>query len=158
MPRRGFRNLQTYSMVRLMMTRRNFPLGDYARAAEAAVALTIAAAMIALLPFRLVARAAAWGRAGEPRCDAVSAADQAALAIDRAARRLPFRLVCIQRGLALQWMLRRRALASTLHYGVRREKDRIFAHVWVSHAGRILIGEAEAGAHACVATFPAQPG
>lgn len=145
-------------MVRPMMTRRRFTPRDYGRVAEAAVALTVAAAMVALLPFRVVVRAAAWGRAAKPRRDAASVADQAALAIDRASRRLPFRLVCIQRGLALQWMLRRRALPSRLHYGLRSEEGDLSAHVWVTLGDRILVGEAEAGTFACVASFPAPQG
>lgn len=132
-------------------------LRDYFRCAEAGAVLSLAALMVALLPFRLVVRTAAWHGAARPRGNGQNAAANATLAISRATRRLPLRLVCIQRGLALQWMLRRRGHPARLHYGVRNEEGKISAHVWVSLDGRILIGAEEAGTHACVATFPAQP-
>jgi hypothetical protein len=140
------------------MVRRDLRLRDYARVAEAATVLSMAALMVALLPFRRVIRTAAWRGAAKPRGDTAIASDQATTAIDRAARRLPLRLVCIQRSLALQWMLRRRGHSAQLHYGVHSKEDRISAHVWVSLAGRILVGEADAGNYACVATIPAHPG
>jgi hypothetical protein len=120
------------------------------------VALALAAAMVALFPFRTVARTAAWRGSKGPRSDATVAAHQAVVAVGRAARRLPLRLVCLQQGLAVQWMLRRRGHPALLHYGVRSDDQGISAHAWVSLSGRILIGEAEAGTYACVATFPAR--
>ena len=132
-------------------------LADYFRAAEAAVALCLAALMVAFMPFRNVVRTAAWRGAAIPRGDPDAVAEKAAVAIDRAARRLPLRLVCIQRSLALQWMLRRRGHPAHLHYGILNERDRLTAHVWVSLAGQILLGEAGAATHACVTTIPAHP-
>ena len=76
-------------------------------------------------------------------------------AVDRAARRMPWRLVCIHKGLAAHWMLRRRGLLSRLHYGIAAGENQLTAHVWVSLDDEILIGGEEAASHALVATFPA---
>ncbi|MCF2514330.1 lasso peptide biosynthesis B2 protein [Sphingomonas sp. G124] len=139
------------------MTGKRSPLlRDYLRVAEASTALVLAAAIIALLPFRISAKTAAWRGFDRRRSDAKSDARQAVTAVQRAARRLPLRLVCIQQSLAVLWMLRRRGHAAQLHYGVRSGDGEISAHAWVSMDGQILIGEAEAGTHACVATFPAE--
>jgi hypothetical protein len=119
------------------------------------VALALAAAIVRFFPFWVVTRMAAWRGSEDPRSDAAVAAHQAVVAVDRAGRRLPLRLVCLQQSLAVQWMLRRRGHPALLHYGVRSDDQGISAHAWVSLAGRILIGEAEAGTYACVATFPA---
>ena len=127
---------------------------DYGRFIEAAIALSIATLFIAALPFRTVVGTASWG--GERRRGAESPANAGAIvqAVDRAARRLPWRLVCIHKGLAVHWMLRRRGLPSRLHYGIAGGDNHLTAHVWVSLGGEILIGGAEAASHALVATFP----
>lgn len=128
--------------------------GDVAVAAEAAVALTVAAVAIRLLPFRTLVRT--MGRfqpAGGTR-DGQEAAAHVRLAIDRASRRLPWRLVCFQRGLAAHWMLRRRGLPSKLHYGLRQGDDALSAHVWVTLGETAVIGEESDHQHVPVATFP----
>ena len=137
--------------------RRHGP-ADYVLLGEAVAALARASVAIRLLPFKRVAAAAA------RETGAVSAADPAAVreacwAVEAAARRVPWRTVCFQKGLALHWMLRRRGVASVLHYGVGKalEGDDIAAHVWVSVGGEIVIGGEEAPRFACVATFPAAP-
>lgn len=121
---------------------------------EALAALTLASLAIFLLPFRLVARAASRGAAqGEADAETVDAVRRA---VEGWARRVPWRAVCFQRGLAVHWMLRRRGIASLLHYGVRRGEDRaLAAHVWVSASGRDAIGGEVAGGYVCLATFPA---
>lgn len=70
-------------------------------------------------------------------------------------RRVPWRVVCFQQGLALHWMARRRGIASVLHYGVAHDPAGLAAHVWVSVDGRIVIGGEEAPRFACLAYFPA---
>ena len=121
---------------------------------EALAALALASLAIALLPFRAVAAAASRGRArGEADAETVDAVRRA---VEAWARRVPWRAVCFQRGLAVHWMLRRRGIGSLLHYGVRQGEDRkLAAHVWVSAGGRDAIGGKEAAGYACLATFPA---
>lgn len=122
--------------------------------AEALGALAVASLAIRLLPFRRVAAAAARGGAEGAAGDGEAIA-RVRWAVDAWGRRVPWRAVCFQRGLAAHWMLRRRGIASLLHYGVGRlESDRLAAHVWVSVGGRDVIGGEEAPKFACLATFP----
>ena len=71
------------------------------------------------------------------------------------AARVPWRAVCFQQGLALQWMLRRRGIDARLHYGVGRgDGDSLRAHVWVSAGESIVIGGDEAPNFRAVAVYP----
>ena len=126
-------------------------LGELALFAEAGVALTGASLAVRMLPFRWIARSAGLGAAARG-----SVTDPAAVAraVDRASRRLPWRTVCFQEGLAAHWMLRRRGAPARLHYGIRSETERLSAHVWVTLHGRPVIGEEADEPHSCVATFP----
>jgi transglutaminase superfamily protein len=66
-------------------------------------------------------------------------AEEAALAVDRAARRGLFRPRCLVRALALQRILERRGITgSVVRIGVRRNADQLLAHAWVEHDGVIL--------------------
>lgn len=127
---------------------------DLVRFAEATAALIAASAAIKLLPFRVLVRTmGVGGRRGGlvTKRDAVA---ELRRGVERASRRLPWRTLCFQQGLALHWLLRRRGARSRLHYGLRRGADRLSAHVWVSLDGEILIGEEAEDPHVCVATFP----
>ncbi|MBV8685618.1 MAG: lasso peptide biosynthesis B2 protein [Alphaproteobacteria bacterium] len=135
---------------------RRLGAGNWRLLAEALPALVHASVAIRLLPFRRVAALAS--RDAMP----ARAADEAFLrkarwAVDAWADRLPWRAVCFQRGLALHRMLRRRGIASVLHYGVAAEGDAALeAHVWVTVDGRPAIGGEEAPRFTCVAVFPAR--
>jgi hypothetical protein len=53
-------------------------------------------------------------------------------------------------------MLRRRGVASILHYGVGKNPERgLMAHVWITVSGTAVLGGREAPDHACLAEFPA---
>ena len=142
-----------------MSSRRKLGPGEIANALAACLTLGAAWLAVRFLPFRMIVQTLGWGgdRSEGDAPWAQKAADELVRAVVRASRRVPWRTVCIHQGIALHWMLRSRGIASQLHYGVGRGDDRLSAHVWVSLAGRILVGEAEAAAHACVATFPARP-
>lgn len=121
----------------------------------AATVLVLASAAVRLLPFRTLAKSAEWGRANaEPAVPDWNAARRTARAVESASRHIPWRTVCIQEAFALHWILRWRSLPSFLHFGISPGEDRLSAHVWVSLAGKILIGEESAGSHVQVATFP----
>ena len=131
--------------------------GDWLLAGEALASLAWASAAIAFLPFRKVAGMASRApalpvaslEAGLPR--------RIRWAVDAWGRRVPWRAVCFQRGLAAHRMLRRRGYDSILHYGVaQREEKGLSAHVWVSLDGRAVIGGEEAPEFTCLATFPEQ--
>ena len=70
------------------------------------------------------------------------------------ARRLPWRTLCFEQGLTAHWMLRRRALASTLYYGAAKTRGQLKAHVWVKSDAQDVIGCESAAEYALLATFP----
>lgn len=125
---------------------------------EAGLFLAVASLAIHLFPFRRVVAVAARrpSRPAPAPAAAARATEQARWAVEAMGRRLPWRIVCFQKGLALHMMLRRRGIASLLHYGVGQDTARgLTAHVWISTEGRIVIGGEEAPSHRCLATFPA---
>ena len=130
---------------------------DRALLVEAMVVLTFASIAIKVLPFRrVVGAAAAFGipeRDGAPPDLLIR---KIVWWVNSAAKRVPWRAVCFQRGLAVHVMLRRRGIASFLHYGVA-QSDSLKAHVWVSAAGRDVIGGEEAAGFTRLATYPPVP-
>ena len=135
--------------------RRRSP-GEWALLAEALPTLALASIAIRILPFRTVATAAA--RVGRRAvAQDPERAMQARLAVQAWARRVPWRTVCFQQGLALHLMLRRRGIASVLNYGVRKkEGDELAAHVWVDVGSDTVIGGEESPQFARLARFPAE--
>jgi hypothetical protein len=128
-------------------------LSDAPMLAEALAALTLASLAIALLPFRRVAAAASARGPKAARTDP-EAVRRARSAVTGWSRRVPWRTVCFQKGLAVHWMLRRRGVPSVLLYGARRDGDGLAAHVWVDVEGETVIGGDEAPNFACLARFP----
>jgi hypothetical protein len=119
---------------------------------RAAVAVTAASAAVALLPFR---RAIRFGSIGlGPRTGL--APSECAWAIEAAARRLPWRAMCIEQGLAAQRLLRQAGIDARLHYGARHDPatGKLEAHVWVSVDGASVIGGEVADGFAELGTFP----
>jgi hypothetical protein len=119
---------------------------------EAAASLALASAGLRLLPFKRAIRLGS-----VPLRSAVTGkAEDVAWAIEAAARRVPWRAVCIHKGIAAQRMLRSRGLDATLHYGIGNDADRdaLAAHVWVNIDGAPVIGGEEARAVAAVGAFP----
>ncbi|HZD91599.1 MAG TPA: lasso peptide biosynthesis B2 protein [Pseudolabrys sp.] len=116
---------------------------------EAVVCLVLARLGLIVVPFPKLAR-----RLGHfvPPCDPrVSAArergPQAALAVEigwavtRAARYLPFKAVCLPQAMAAQMMLRRRGVASVMHFGAARGEEKpLDAHAWLDAAGVEVTG------------------
>ncbi len=121
---------------------------------EAAYELALASASVALLPFkRAIARGSTPVRAADRYPGKF---EPLVWAIEAAARRLPWRTMCIEQGLAAQRMLRRRGVDARLHYGARNDHSasRVEAHVWVTVDGAPIIGGAEAARYAAIATYP----
>jgi hypothetical protein len=119
---------------------------------RAAVALTAASGAVALLPFR---SAIEFGAIPLGRLNGVTPED-CVWAVEAFARRAPWRTLCIQKGLAVQRLLRGGGVDAILHYGARRSagSGALEAHVWVSVSGEAIIGGEEAAAFAEVAAFP----
>lgn len=122
------------------------------RVIEAAVILTVAVVALRFIPFRFIAKLV--GRTGPASGIHKNAGDPTAAAVRRAvvtaARRLPWRPVCLPQALAAALMLRRRGVRSQVCFGVRREEGKISAHAWLVleerfGGGVVCGGEAGAG-------------
>lgn len=120
---------------------------------DAALTVTLASAVVALLPFSRAIRFGCVKSRGQ-RAE-ISPADLV-WAVEAAAKRVPCRTVCIEKGLAFQRLLRRRGMQADLHYGARHnpETGKLEAHVWVSIDGEILMGADQAGNFAELASYP----
>ena len=122
----------------------------YLRVAEALALIVIARLLVALAPFSLWSPSL--GRPSPVGPPARSPPDLLALAcahtVERASARLPGTL-CLPRAMCLQWMLRRRRIASTLVLGVLPEQLRgglNDLHAWVELARFAILGGGE-GSH-----------
>lgn len=71
-----------------------------------------------------------------------------------AARRLPFRTECYEQAMAARAMLKRRKLASRLHFGTGKSQGDLTAHVWLTSGDHVVIGEEEAAHHVELARSP----
>ncbi|MEA3030101.1 MAG: hypothetical protein QOG13_1426 [Sphingomonadales bacterium] len=131
---------------------------DWLLAGEALAELVRASLAVALLPFRRVAAAASAAPVRPNRRPADDLPRRVRWAVEAWGRRVPWRAVCFQRGLAAHRMLRRRGYKSILHYGVAQQETKgLSAHVWVSLDGRPVIGGEEAPNFTCLARFPPDP-
>ena len=136
------------------------PLARYKRLSKirrmllprAMVFLVIASAAVAWLPFRKAIRISSTGL----KRRSAATPEDVVWAVEAASRRVPWRTVCLQKGLAAQQMLRSAGFDAILHYGARHEPERrdLEAHVWVTIDNYAVIGGEEAGSFTRVATFP----
>ncbi len=137
---------------------REITWGDRLLLAEAAAILAVASVAIQLLPFRRIVSAVT--RQGPRTSDETRSSREIARAqwaVEACARRLPWKIVCFQKGLAMQMLLRRRGIATALHYGVAQDQERgLSAHVWVTYKGEAIIGGDRAAEFTCLATFPSR--
>lgn len=58
--------------------------------------------------------------------------------VDLAARNHLYQMTCLRRSLALQWLLARSSLDTSLQFGVRRENGKLQAHAWLEHQGQVI--------------------
>lgn len=110
---------------------------------KAAVILTLTRALLATLGLdrtRRLLSTARPCRADQRR------AEELARAMLCASHRLPFATSCLDRAVALWWLLSRERIAATLRIGVRKaDETTLSAHAWVEHDGRVLLDEEAAG-------------
>ena len=95
------------------------------------------------LPFPWVQRLVMMGRRDAGDCQSAGAPAtirRLGWLVGAAGRNHLCRIRCLQRSLALQWLLGRRGIATHLQIGVRKEADELSAHAWLTHAGH-PIGE-----------------
>jgi Transglutaminase-like superfamily len=72
-----------------------------------------------------------------------------------ALRRLPISASCLERSLALEWLLRRRGVAAEMRLGVRQAAGGIEAHAWVEFEDLVL--DDVAGKHASFTPLVSPP-
>ena len=122
---------------------------------EAAVMLAAASLAVAVLPFR---RAMALVRPTPSKDDELDTEGRAAelvqWAITACARRIPLRTLCLEQALASHWMLRRRSIASVVHYGTGKGERGLQAHAWVRTARHDVVGCDNAEDFVELARFP----
>src|SRR5690242_12619213 len=118
---------------------------------RAAALLILASAAVALLPFRRAIRFGCVLLGG-----AIRSTEDVVWAVEAAAHRVPWRTMCIEKGLVVQRMMRSGGVDAVLHYGARHHADtrKLEAHVWVTVDGRPVIGGAESGQFALIASYP----
>jgi hypothetical protein len=117
------------------------PLPELRLFAAAAALLPVIRLLLLVAPFEAVhrrTRAAPRAIAAPPREDGAVAS--VVWSVRAAARRIPF-ATCLSQALAVQFLLARRGIESTLWLGARRtEVGRFSAHAWVQCGGRFVIG------------------
>jgi hypothetical protein len=121
---------------------------------EAVAALAAAAAAIAMLPFRKAVKLGSAGNGDAPKSPD-ELVDEVCWSVRVMASRVPWRAMCFERGLAAQWMLRRRGYDARLVYGARLGGgEGLDAHVWVTLHDRIIIGGEQAADFQRLAVHP----
>ena len=131
---------------------------------EAAVWLLLARIALLAIPFPTLARRL--GAFVPPTDERVTLATRGASTRDaqlaeeigwatvRAARHVPFKAVCLPQAMAARIMLRRRGVASVLHFGAAKGRDKpIDAHAWLDAAGVEVTGYPAARQFAEIACF-----
>ena len=75
-------------------------------------------------------------------------------AVTRSARYVPFEAVCLPQAMAARVMLKRRGVASVLHFGAAKGKNKpLDAHAWLDAAGVEVTGYPVAKGFAEIACF-----
>ena len=119
--------------------------------AEAAAWLLIARLALLLAPFPMIARRlGAFVPPSDPRVAAAAArttpdeaqiAKEVSWAVIRGAAHVPFRAVCLPQAMAARVMLKRRGVASAMHFGAGKGADKpLEAHAWLDAAGVKVTG------------------
>lgn len=121
--------------------------------AEAGAAILVASLAVRLVPFRTLAERLSRGGAGTSSADGETVywLRRAVLAW---ARRLPWRTLCFEQGLAAFALLRRRGLAGTLYYGAATIEGELKAHVWVMSGQAEVVGCENKEDYGLLARFP----
>jgi Transglutaminase-like superfamily len=130
---------------------------------EAAVLLLAARVTLRVIPFpRLAARLGEFVPPTDPRTLKVGARDDAdallaaevSWAVTRAARHLPFEVVCLPQAMAARIMLKRRGVASVMHFGAAKGAEKpLDTHAWLDAAGVEVTGYPVAKNFAEIACF-----
>ena len=131
---------------------------------EAVVCLLAARLALILIPFpRLAGWLGTFVPSSDPRASRIQAnattqhemlAREIGWAVTRSARYVPFNAVCLPQAMAAQFMLRRRGVASVMHFGAGKGTDKsLDAHAWLDAAGVDVTGYPVAANLAEIACF-----
>jgi hypothetical protein len=131
---------------------------------EAAWWLLVSRLGLIFVPFpKLARRIGAFVPPADPRVaeagapsspEAATLARDISWAVTRAAVYVPFRAVCLPQAMAARIMLKRRGVASAMHFGAQRGKDKpLDAHAWLDAAGVKVTGYPVAFQFAEIACF-----
>jgi hypothetical protein len=136
----------------LMRRVREVGVRGVARLVEALGWLAVAKAALAWVP---VARVIGWKQRGikSERAADVTTLREVRHAVLVMARYSPVEFVCFPQCLAASEMLRRRGIASRLHYGVARDGNKLVTHTWLEVGGEIVIGGEVAGEYSTLAVY-----
>jgi len=145
--------------------RRFAQVGNSRRAlvVEAVSWLLLARLALMLVPFpKLARRIGTFVPPADPRVARATAAshddsriaEDISWAVTRAARHVPFKAVCLPQAMAARVMLKRRGVASVMHFGAAKgEAKPINAHAWLDAAGVQVTGYPVAANFAEIACF-----
>ncbi len=107
------------------------PTAEQGRTVEAAFYLLAVRLAFGLLPLQRALQLFGIAQSDTGRgCRSAPQAELIGRAIERAARHVPFRAVCLQQAFAALLMLRRRGLPATVQLGLIREGNELKAHAW----------------------------
>lgn len=128
---------------------------------EAAFWLLAARLSLIVIPFpRLARRLGSFVPPTDARTMRAAAQDHARLAqeiswaVTRSARHLPFKVVCLPQAMAARIMLKRRGVASVMHFGAAKGTEKPFdAHAWLDAAGVEVAGYPVAPGQVEIACF-----
>lgn len=146
---------------------RRFGQVDHQRRAlviEAVACLLLARLALLFIPFPRLARwLGTFVPPSDPRALQASAAapgeparlaEAIGWAVTRSARYVPFKAVCLPQAMAARVMLKRRGVASVMHFGAGRGQDKpLDAHAWLDAAGVEVTGYPVAKNFAEIACF-----
>ena len=129
------------------------PAATKATALEAAAALLLARLLVKHVPMRRWRRGLVLVEPPGPDAPKRRLSRRTAYVMRRIARHAPFSAICLPQAMALQWMLRRRGVASRLIFGARRKAEgaELDFHAWLTVGGKCVIGGGE------IETFAALP-
>ncbi len=144
---------------------RRFAQVGHARRAlvvEAVACLLLARLGLIFVPFpKLARRLGHFVPPSDPRAAAArertlqaAVAEEIGWAVTRAARHVPFKAVCLPQAMAARVMLKRRGVASVMHFGAARGQEKpLDAHAWLDAAGVEVTGYPVAKNFAEIACF-----
>jgi hypothetical protein len=138
-------------MGRVLVLRKIFRGAYFIRLArftdvEAFFSLSLAKFYNIVLPFRWYARSLGKRHSEglfKPETKDVRRLIQLRRSVRRVARHLPWHTKCLDQAMAVQWMLSRRRLTTTMYFGVRKSEEMgkfIDAHAWVRCGDVYVIG------------------